>query len=134
MTSRLSRMVLVLGTLVVLLTAKAAYADQIQGYPCLVSYVTSVSLGDTLDITLYTEPYCAGTYVGWSEFYSQPASGCGYGVPTSSLASPDSLRALHAMAISNYWRRMLTSRKTVTSTCGGNSMFTVAYELRAYSN
>ena len=121
--------------LMVLFDARDAHAGYM-GYPCRIAYEPSVALGDTMEITLYSEPYCSGSYVGSPTFFGQPvAGGCGYGLPTSWLVPAESLRTMYTNAMNNYWKRTYINTLTYyTPICSYGTIGGVANELQSYSN
>ncbi len=93
--------------------AGVAKADTLQGYPCDVS----LSSGDQLSVTLYSQTYCNGSYVGLVQVSS---------VDSSSQRGPgtyfrDSVMRLFEQLIANPWKFISASRD------GSNRVFSIGF-------
>ena len=131
--NKLSRIILVLGTFAILFAARTAHAGWVGGYPCVVNYQSRANVGDKMTVNLYSQPYCAGSYVTYVEFYGVNASGAAQTCiqPSSSIMAA-TMPALHQRILDNYWRYM-SIYTDFPMNCGGVA-YTPAVQLQMQTN
>jgi hypothetical protein len=126
--NKLTRIVLVLGTFAVLLSARSAHAglgSWITGYPCVVNYVSHANVGDKLTMNMYSQAYCGGSYVGYVEFYGVSSSGTPQSCVQASGSIPAAtMPALHQRISDNYWRQMSIYSEPSSVVCNGTNLST----------
>jgi hypothetical protein len=136
--NKLSRILLVIGTFSVLFTARAAHAGPfgswVSGYPCTVTYKSQGNGGDKMTVNLYTQPYCAGSYVGYAEFYGLTSTGAAQSCVQAGISIPaTTMPALHQRITDNYWRSMSIYTELSSAVCNGTN-YSAATQLQITFN